>query len=90
MKFLSLMWGFTIGLLFDFTIGGGLIDYYRVNDLNKYEVADIFIIYCLHLLDITFLLYDAIKIRKESFIVYVLIWAFIGVIALWILTLLIL
>ena len=42
MKFLSLMWGFTIGLLFDFTIGGGLIDYYRVNDLNKYEVADIF------------------------------------------------
>ena len=29
---LSLFWGVTIGMLFDFTIGGGLLDFYRVSD----------------------------------------------------------
>ncbi|MCM3117042.1 hypothetical protein M3610_17340 [Neobacillus sp. MER 74] len=38
---LFLVWGFASSTLFDFTIGGGLLDYYKVNDSNKYELFDL-------------------------------------------------
>jgi hypothetical protein len=40
-RVLSLLWGMSIGILYDFTIGGGRTDFYKINDLNNYEVTDI-------------------------------------------------
>jgi len=88
MKIFSLLWGFSVGTLFDFTIGGGLVDYYRVNDLNNYEVTDIF--YYLLFAPFGyffFYFYEVFRISKSTFIVYVLTWSLIGVAALWLLTL---
>lgn len=39
---LALLWGFASSTLLDFTIGGGLMDYYRVHDSNRYEITDFF------------------------------------------------
>jgi len=88
MKIFSLLWGFSLGTLFDFTIGGGLVDYYKVNDLNNYEVTDIF--YYLLFAPFGYLFfyfYEVFRITKRTFIVYVLTWSLIGVAALWLLTL---
>lgn len=88
MKIFGLLWGFSVGTLFDFTIGGGLVDYYRVNDLNNYEVTDIF--YYLLFAPFGyffFYFYEVFRISKSTFIVYVLTWSLIGVAALWLLTL---
>lgn len=38
---LFLVWGFASSTLFDFTIGGGLLDFYKVNDSNRYELSDV-------------------------------------------------
>ncbi|UQX54950.1 hypothetical protein M5V91_03975 [Cytobacillus pseudoceanisediminis] len=40
-RILSLLWGMSIGILYDFTIGGGRTDFYKINDLNNYEVTDV-------------------------------------------------
>lgn len=42
---LFLVWGFTSSTLFDFTIGGGLLDFYKVNDSNHYELSDLLALY---------------------------------------------
>ncbi|UZW64958.1 hypothetical protein OC195_11835 [Priestia flexa] len=38
---LSWLWGLASGLVFDFTIGGGIIDFYTVNDSPHYELFDV-------------------------------------------------
>ncbi|WP_394138716.1 hypothetical protein [Cytobacillus oceanisediminis] len=66
-RILSLMWGLTIGVLYDFTIGGGQTDFYRVNDLNNYEVTDV--IYYLLFAPFGyffFYLYERLKISKKN------------------------
>jgi len=84
---LGLLWGITIGILFDFTIGGGLLDYYRINDSNHYEVADVF-----YYLDFGpfgfffFYFYETFHIHKKTFIYYTVAWAIIGVAAQWLFT----
>jgi hypothetical protein len=86
-RILSLLWGLTIGVLYDFTIGGGQTDFYRVNDLNNYEVTDV--IYYLLFAPFGyffFYFYERFRISKKTFIVYVLVWALLGVAFQWLLT----
>ena len=84
-----LFFGFTIGVVFDFTIGGGLIDFYTLNDSQRYELFDF--LYYLLFAPFSYLfvyLYDALHINKKTFIVYIISWAFIGVGMQWVFTLL--
>ncbi|WP_101846239.1 hypothetical protein [Halobacillus sp. Marseille-P3879] len=84
---LFFLWGFTIGVLFDFTIGGGLMDYYVLNDTDKYEVFD-FLYYLLFgpFSYIFIYLYDSFKINKKTFIWYIAVWALIGTGMQWVFT----
>ncbi|AEI39691.1 hypothetical protein [Paenibacillus mucilaginosus] len=86
---LSLMWGFTIGVIFDFTIGGGLVDFYMVNDTNHFEAFD-FLYYFLFAPFGYFFFYgyEMVGINKKTFIPYVLAWSIVGVAAQWGFTLL--
>ncbi|MDQ0351617.1 uncharacterized protein YacL [Alkalibacillus filiformis] len=76
---LYLLIGFTIPIIFDFTIGGGMLNFYQVNDSNAYELTDVityinfapfayFYIY----------FYEKLNIRKVTFIPYTIIWVIIG------------
>ncbi|MFB4166074.1 hypothetical protein ACE1TI_20345 [Alteribacillus sp. JSM 102045] len=82
---LFLLWGFSIGVFFDFTIGGGLIDFYRLNDSQQYELFD-FLYYLLFppfsYLFIYF--YESLEINRKTFIGYILAWALLGVGMQWI------
>lgn len=85
-RILSLLWGVSIGTLFDFTIGGGQSDFYRVNDLNNYEVTDV--VYYLLFAPFGyffFYYYERLKISKRTFIIYMLVWAIAAVAMHWIL-----
>ncbi|WP_040203526.1 hypothetical protein [Neobacillus jeddahensis] len=78
---LFLLWGFTNATLFDFTIGGGLLDFYRVNDSNQYEWFDLLT----YLLFATFgyffvYFYERFQIHKKTFLFYVLGWTMVGLI----------
>lgn len=76
---LSLVWGLTIGVLFDFTIGGGLLDYYKVNDTNHYELFDIFYYLLFVPFGYTFIyFYQVLNLNKKTSILYIIVWAFIG------------
>ncbi|WP_066059617.1 hypothetical protein [Robertmurraya korlensis] len=84
---LSLVWGFTVGILIEFTIGGGLLDFYRVNDSNSYEVTDV--VYFLLFSPFGyffFYFYHRFKINKKKVIFYVFAWAIVGVGAHWLFT----
>ncbi|WP_237049390.1 hypothetical protein [Lentibacillus amyloliquefaciens] len=69
---LFLVWGFTTSTFYDFTIGGGLMDFYKVNDSNKYELIDLLTYFCLHRSAIS--LFTSITvfelIEKHSFSMY--------------------
>ncbi|MFP9126164.1 hypothetical protein [Niallia sp. BSM11] len=77
---LSIVWGFTIGVVFDFTIGGGRLDYYRVNDINHYELFD----FVYYMLFVPFgycynYFYEVLRIRGLFSILYIVVWAGIGI-----------
>jgi hypothetical protein len=77
---LFFFWGVTIGMLYDFTIGGGLLDYYKSNDSNQYEIFDV--VYCFlygAFGYIFFYFYEKLNINKKTFIFYTLAWAITGV-----------
>jgi hypothetical protein len=78
---LFLVWGFASSTLFDFTIGGGLLDFYRVNDSNKYEFSD-FLSYILFSTFGYFFVYfyERFNINKKRFIFYILGWTILGLI----------
>lgn len=78
---LFLTWGFTISLLFDFTIGGGLIDFYKVNDSNKYELFDLLTYFIFAFFSYFFVyFYQKFKINKTCFIPYIIVWTLVGLI----------
>lgn len=77
---LSLVWGFASSTLFDFTIGGGLLDFYRVNDTDRYELTDLFTYFMFAPFGYIFIYaYELLKINKRTFVYYVLGWALAGV-----------
>jgi hypothetical protein len=77
---LGLVWGFTSSTFFDFTIGGGLLDFYKVNDSNHYELTDLFT-YCMFAPFGYFFIYfyEVLKIRKKTLIYYIIGWTVVGV-----------
>lgn len=83
--FLGLVWGFASSTLFDFTIGGGLMDFYRVNDTNRYELTDL-ITYFMFAPFGYFIInfYEILKIKKRTMIPYILGWTIVGVGVQWI------
>lgn len=84
---LSLMWGISSAMLFDFTIGGGLLDVYKVNDMNRYEVFDVFYYILFSPFSYFFVyFYEVLKINKKTFLFYIVVWSFIGLAANWLLT----
>jgi hypothetical protein len=85
---LFLFFGLTLGFVFEFTIGGGLIDFYKLNDSDRYELFDV--IYFLLFAPFGYLfvyLYDTFHINKKTFIVYIMAWALMGVGMQWVFTL---
>ncbi len=83
----SIVLGFTIGILFDFTIGGGLLDFYKVNDTNDYEVTDILYYLLFGPFGYFFFYsYEVFKIDKQKIILYVIAWTLVGVGAQWLFT----
>ncbi len=89
MTVMSLLWGMTIGMLFDFTMGGGLMDFYKVNDTNDYELFDIFYYFLYAPFGYAFMyFYKVLRIHKHSFVFYIITWAGIGLLAQWLFTIL--
>ncbi|MGG1674862.1 hypothetical protein ACIFOT_03825 [Neobacillus sp. NRS-1170] len=79
--FLFLVWGFASSTLFDFTIGGGLLDFYKVNDSNKYDLADLLTYFLFAPFSYFFVyFYERFKINKKTFIFYVLGWSLVGLV----------
>ena len=86
---ISVLAGLTTGLLFDFTIGGGILDFYKQNDTNHYELFDVFY-YSLFAPSGYFFMYfyKVLRINKVTFIFYITVWSIIGIAVQWIFTLL--
>lgn len=78
---LFLLWGFASSTLFDFTIGGGLLDLYKVNDSNRYELTDFLTYFLFATFGFYFVyFYQVLGINKRRFIAYVLGWTIIGLV----------
>jgi glucan phosphoethanolaminetransferase (alkaline phosphatase superfamily) len=78
---LFLVWGFASSTLFDFTIGGGLLDFYKVNDSNHYELSDLLTYFLFATFGYFFVyFYERLHINKQRFIFYVLGWTIVGLI----------
>ncbi|WP_244199388.1 hypothetical protein [Halobacillus trueperi] len=84
---LFMLLGFTIGVFFDFTIGGGLFDFFKLNDTDHYELFD----FCYYLIFAPFsyffiYFYDTFNVNKKTFNFYILLWVIVGVIMQWVFT----
>lgn len=76
---LFLVWGFASSTLFDFTIGGGLLDFYKVNDSNRYELTDLLTYFLFATFGYFFIyFYEKFRINQKRFIFYILGWTIIG------------
>ncbi|WP_085522515.1 hypothetical protein [Tuberibacillus sp. Marseille-P3662] len=80
-----LVWGFAIATLFDFTIGGGLINFYQVNDSGDYELFDVVTYFMFAPISYFFIyIYDALGINKKTVIGFIIVWTIIGLGAEWV------
>jgi hypothetical protein len=87
--FISVLAGLSTGMLFDFTIGGGLVDFYRQNDSNHYELFDLFYYSLFAPFGYFFMyFYHVLRINKITFIFYITAWSLIGITVQWVSTLL--
>jgi hypothetical protein len=87
--FISVLAGLSTGMLFDFTIGGGLVDFYKQNDSNHYELFDLFYYSLFAPFGYFFMyFYHVLRINKLTFIFYITAWSIIGITVQWIFTLL--
>lgn len=87
--FISVLTGLATGMLFDFTIGGGPVDFYKQNDSNHYELFDLFYYSLFAPFGYFFMyFYHVLRINKITFIFYITFWSFIGITFQWIATLL--
>lgn len=76
---LFLLWGFTFSTLYDFTIGGGMLDFYKVNDSNRYELFDLLTYFSFATFSYFFVyFYKVLKINRKRYIFYVLGWSILG------------
>lgn len=76
---LFLIWGFASSTLFDFSIGGGLFDFYKVNDSDKYELFDLIAYFLFAPFSYFFIyFYKLLKINRTYFIPYIIGWTILG------------
>jgi hypothetical protein len=81
----GLVWGFTSATLFDFTIGGGLMDFYRVNDSNRYELTDLLTYFMFAPFGYFFVyFYEVFRITRKTLVYYILGWTMLGLVVQWI------
>ncbi|WP_318508760.1 hypothetical protein [Bacillus sp. T3] len=74
-----LTWGFATSNLVDFTIGGGLLDFYKVNDSNRYELTDLLTYFQFPAFSYFFIyFYKVLNINKKRFIFYIIGWTIVG------------
>ncbi|MCM3444623.1 hypothetical protein ACUIJN_19790 [Metabacillus halosaccharovorans] len=86
-KCLSVLAGLTTGMLFDFTIGGGILDFYRQNDTNHYELFDVFYYTLFGAFGYFFMyFYDKFRVNKVTFIYYITAWSIVGILVQWLFT----
>ncbi|MGN7942274.1 hypothetical protein [Virgibacillus sp. 6R] len=86
---ISVLAGLTTGMLFDFTIGGGFLDFYKQNDTNHYELFDVIYYASFAPFGYFFMyFYHVLRINKITFIYYITAWTIIGLTVQWIFTLL--
>lgn len=84
---LSVLAGLTTGMLFDFTIGGGLLDFYRQNDTNHYELFDVIYYLLFGPFGYFFMyFYNVLRVNKVTFIYYITAWSIIGITVQWLFT----
>jgi hypothetical protein len=77
---LALVWGFTSSTVFDFTIGGGLMDYYVVNDSDRYEITDLFTLLMFAPFGYFFIyFYERLRISRKTMLLYIAAWTVVGV-----------
>lgn len=83
--FLLFVWGFTAGMSWDFTIGGGLFDFYDINDAPNYEIFDLvsYFMYCPFSYFFIYF-YDYFEINRKKFVPYILFWSCISLGTEWI------
>ncbi len=83
---LGLVWGFASATLFDFTIGGGLMDFYRVNDSDRYEITDLLTYIMFAPFGYLMVnMYELLRIEKRAALtLYILGWTIVGVAAQWV------
>ncbi|WP_010170270.1 hypothetical protein [Bacillus coahuilensis] len=87
MTVLFLLWGFAGSTFFDFTIGGGLLDYYRVNDSERYELFDLVLYFTFAPVSYFYVyIWDRLQLARHSFIPYVILWTTMGALMEWIST----
>ncbi|HZG76961.1 MAG TPA: hypothetical protein VEZ72_14005 [Paenibacillus sp.] len=84
--YLGLVWGFASATLFDFTIGGGLMDFYRVNDSDRYEITDLLTYVMFAPFGYLIVnVYELLRIEKRAALaLYILGWTIVGVGVQWI------
>ncbi len=76
---LFLTWGLATAMLVDFTIGGGMMDFYKINDANGYEFADFLTYLQFPIFSYFFIyFYEVLNINKKRFIFYVIGWVIIS------------
>jgi hypothetical protein len=76
---LALVWGFASATIFDFTIGGGLMDFYKVNDSNRYELTDLFSYIMFAPFGYFFIyFYEYLRISRKTLILYIAGWSVVG------------
>jgi hypothetical protein len=79
------LWGFSVAKFYDFTIGGGLFDYYDVNDSSHYEIFDE-ISYFLYAPFSYFFIYlfEVLHIKGKMIGLYILGWSLFSLLMEWI------
>ncbi|RIX60091.1 hypothetical protein D3P08_00415 [Paenibacillus nanensis] len=84
-RILALVWGFASSTFFDFTIGGGLIDFYVVNDSDRYELTDL-LVYILFATFAYFFIYfyEVLKIGKKTLVYYIVGWTIVAFAMQWV------
>lgn len=86
-KCLSVLAGLAIGMLFDFTIGGGILDFYKQNDTNRYELFDVFYFALFGVFGYFFMyFYDKFRVNKVTFIYYITAWSIVAILVQWLFT----
>jgi hypothetical protein len=84
---LLFVWGFTVAMFWDFTIGGGQFDFYDVCDSSHLDVFD-FVSYFLYAPFSYFYiyLYETLRIGPKTVGLYIALWALLGLGLEWVAT----